>query len=116
MPSILRGAGALLLLAALLPACRQQEAATTPAAPDSNGSTPVAADSTFTASGTIHRVKVEGGCWRFDLEDGRHFELLAGADSSLLADGRRTTLTLRARPDLMSLCQIGPIAEVLKGP
>lgn len=113
MKSSARWIAAALVLALVIPACRQQEVAT-PAPPDSELGTPMSGDSTFRAMGTIHRVNVEGGCWRFDLEDGRHFELKA-ADTSILVDGQQATLTLRPRPDLMSACQIGPIAEVVDG-
>jgi hypothetical protein len=73
-------------------------------------------DSTsFRTSGTVRAVNVEGGCWRFDADDGRRFEIEKGsAPAGLLEDGRKATLTLRPRPDLMSTCMIGPIAEVLK--
>ena len=67
------------------------------------------------ASGTVRAVNIEGGCWRFDTQDGRHFELEKGsAPEGLLVDGKLATLTLRPRPDLMSTCMIGPIAEVVK--
>ncbi len=115
MTSSARWTGAVLFLALVATGCRQQEAATTPASPDSELGTPMSGDTTFRATGTIHRVNVEGGCWRFDLEGGGHFELRAGADPSILVDGRQATLTLRPRPDLMSACQIGPIAEVVDG-
>jgi hypothetical protein len=71
-------------------------------------------DPTFRVSGSVRRVNLEGGCWGFDAEDGRCFELSrAGAPGGLLVDGKRATLTLRIRPDLMSLCMIGPIVEVV---
>ena len=71
-------------------------------------------DSTFRARGTIHAVNLEGGCWRFDAEDGRHFELsTASPPAGVLADGKQATLALRPRPDLMSTCMIGPIAEIV---
>jgi hypothetical protein len=75
---------------------------------------PMSDSTTFRASGTIHAVNLEGGCWRFDAEDGRHFEISkATAPAGLLVDGKQATLTLRPRSDLMSTCMIGPIAEVV---
>ena len=75
---------------------------------------PLPDSTTFRARGTMHAVNLEGGCWRFDAEDGRHFEISkATAPAALLADGKQATLTLRPRPDLMSTCMIGPIAEVV---
>ena len=70
---------------------------------------------TIRTSGTVHAVNLEGGCWRFDAQDGRHFEIEKGsAPAGLLVDGKQATLTLKPRPDLMSTCMIGPIAEVVK--
>jgi hypothetical protein len=76
---------------------------------------PMTDSTTFRASGTVRAVNIEGGCWRFDTQDGRHFEIEKGsAPAGLLEDGKQATLTLRPRTDLMSTCQIGPIAEVVK--
>jgi hypothetical protein len=76
---------------------------------------PMTDSTTIRTSGTVHAVNLEGGCWRFDTPDGRHFEIEKGsAPASLLVDKKQATLTLRPRPDLMSTCMIGPIAEVVK--
>ena len=76
---------------------------------------PMSDSTTIRASGTVRSVNVEGGCWRFDAQDGRHFEIEKGsAPTGLLVDGKQATLTLRPRPDLMSTCMIGPIVEVVK--
>lgn len=65
-------------------------------------------------TGTVRAVALEGGCWRFDSDDGRHFEISReGAPPSLLVDGRTATLVVRPRRDLMSTCMIGPIIEVV---
>jgi hypothetical protein len=70
---------------------------------------------TFRVGGTVRSVNLEGGCWRFDADDGRRFELDRGsAPAGLLVDGKPATLTLRPRPDLMSTCMIGPQVQVLK--
>lgn len=70
---------------------------------------------TVRTSGTVHAVNLEGGCWRFDAQDGRQFEIEKGsAPDGLLVDGKQVTLTLRPRPDLMSSCMIGPIAQVVR--
>lgn len=76
---------------------------------------PMTDSTAFRSSGTVRAVNIEGGCWRFDAQDGRHFELEKGsAPAGLLVDGKQATLTLRPRPDLMSTCMIGPIAEVVR--
>jgi hypothetical protein len=66
-------------------------------------------------TGTVRAVGVEGGCWQFEADDGRKFELARSfAPSALLQDGKKATLVLKARPDLMSTCMVGPIVEVVK--
>ena len=76
---------------------------------------PVTDSTTVRTSGTVHAVNLEGGCWRFDAQDGRQFEIeKASAPDGLLVDGKQVTLTLRPRPDLMSTCMIGPIAQVVR--
>jgi hypothetical protein len=81
----------------------------------SAGQEPMTDSTSFRVSGSVRAVNVEGGCWRFDADDGRRFEIEKGsAPAGLLQDGRKATLTLKPRPDLMSSCMIGPIAEVLK--
>lgn len=65
-------------------------------------------------TGTVRAVGIEGGCWQFEADDGRKFELTrTGAPEGLLQDGKKATLVLRPRPDLMSACMIGPIVEVV---
>jgi hypothetical protein len=83
---------------------------------DSPGFEPAMNDTTsFRASGTIRSVNIEGGCWRFDAQDGKHYEIAsASAPAGFLTDGKAATLTLRLRPDLMSTCMIGPIVEIVK--
>lgn len=76
---------------------------------------PLPDSATIRASGTVRSINLEGGCWRFEAQDGRHFEIEKGsAPAGLLVDGKQATLTLRPRPDMMSTCMIGPIAEVVK--
>jgi hypothetical protein len=66
-------------------------------------------------TGTVRAVGVEGGCWQFEADDGRKFELARSfAPAALLQDGKKATLVLKARPDLMSTCMVGPIVEVVK--
>ncbi|HXE56711.1 MAG TPA: hypothetical protein VNK43_01810 [Gemmatimonadales bacterium] len=65
--------------------------------------------------GTVRHVGVEGGCWRLETDDGRGFELHRGqAPPEVLVDGAVVRLVARRRDDLMSLCQVGPILEVVR--
>jgi len=115
MRTMNRSFGTLLLASAVTLACRSaaNDNATKPSAPPAAGQP---ADTTqMRVTGTIRAVAIEGGCWRFDADDGRHFEISrSGAPADLLQDGKKATLELRARPDLMSTCMIGPIVEVVK--
>ncbi|MEO8294580.1 MAG: hypothetical protein ABI613_03615 [Gemmatimonadota bacterium] len=78
-----------------------------------NESSP-AASSDMQIKGTVHLVNVEGGCWRLDAANGSHYEIYKGsAPAGLLEDGRQVTATVKLRPDLMSICMVGPIIEVI---
>lgn len=112
MGTMTRSLAPLLLAATLTLACRSAaNDATKPATPAAGQP----ADTTqMRLTGTVRAVGIEGGCWRFDADDGRHFEISrAGVPAGLLQDGKKATLELRARPDLMSTCMIGPIVEVV---
>lgn len=88
-----------------------------PTTPDSApaGSTPARDTTGMRLSGTVRSVNLEGGCWRFDGDDGKQYEIARGsAPQGLLQDGKKVTLTLKLRTDLMSSCMIGPIVEVVK--
>lgn len=84
--------------------------------PDTTASAvPPATTTAMRVAGTIHSVNVEGGCWRFDAQNGSHYEILkSSAPSGLLQDGKQVTLTVKPRPDLMSTCMVGPIVEVVR--
>jgi hypothetical protein len=114
MRTMIRSFGTLLLASAVTLACRSagNDDATKPATPAAGQP----ADTTqMRVTGTVRAVGIEGGCWRFDADDGRHFEISrSGVPDGLLQDGKQATLELRARPDLMSTCMIGPIVEVVK--
>lgn len=66
----------------------------------------------LTLPGTMEHLNIEGGCWRFTADDGTSYQP-AGGGSDLYQDGLRVTITGIPRP-LATLCQVGPILEVLK--
>jgi hypothetical protein len=114
MRTMIRNIATLLLALAITLACHSaaKDDATKPAAPAAGQPRDT---SQMRLTGTVRAVGIEGGCWRFDADDGRHFEISrSGAPAGLLQDGKKATLELRARPDLMSTCMIGPIVEVVK--
>ena len=108
-----------LAIVIVLPGCRSSAnaggGADRPDSLPSSNQQPMTDTTTIRATGTVRAVNVEGGCWRFDAQDGSHFELSkGGAPAGLLEDGAQATLIRRPRPDLMSTCMIGPIAEVVR--
>lgn len=111
--SAIRITAALLLVLACRPSPPEGNETTRP-----DTATPTNPPSTNTdmrVTGTIHSVNVEGGCWRFDAENGAHYEILkSSAPSGLLVDGKQVTLTVKPRPDVMSTCMVGPIVEVVR--
>ncbi len=107
----------LVLAAAVLVACRPASngALQRPDSAPPTAQEPMPDSTTFRATGTVRSVNVEGGCWRFEANDGKHYELSRGsAPAGLLADGKQAILILRPRPDLMSTCMVGPIVEVVR--
>ena len=106
----------LILLGCQLVSCRS---AARPDAPTPTDSLPAGAGeptdaAIFKASGQMRLINVEGGCWRFDTTDGKRIEIIrSSAPAGLLVEGRQATLSLRLRPDVMSTCMIGPLAEIV---
>ena len=66
-------------------------------------------------SGTIELTPVGVNCWRLTDKDGNNYELRADqAPTGLLTNGKAVTLVLKLRSDLMSACQVGQIADVVR--
>ena len=103
------------LLVGCAPSSGDGAANTRPADTSSPTPPPNQMDTTnMRVTGTVHSVSIEGGCWRFDADNGTHYEIEKGsAPAGLLTDGKKATLTLKLRPDLMSSCMVGPIAQVV---
>ncbi len=93
------------LVAALLLACQ------------SRGQTQVAelqADE-IRVTGMVEKVEVGVNCWRLAAEDGVSYELrIDQAPAALLEHGRKVTVVLKPRTDLMSACQVGKIVDVVR--
>lgn len=66
----------------------------------------------ITMSGFVDRVGVEGGCTVLRAEGGQVYELMGG-DSTVLRPGAQVVVTGRLRPDLATICQVGPVLEVV---
>ena len=93
------------LVAALLGACQ------------SGGQTQVAqlqADE-IRATGMVEKTEVGVNCWRLAAEDGASYELRTDqAPAELLQHGRKVTVVLKPRTDLMSACQVGKLVDVIR--
>lgn len=64
-------------------------------------------------TGTLHFVRVQGGCWQLQADNGARYELRPEqAPSKIFVDGARVTLVLDLRTDLASFCAVGQIADV----
>jgi hypothetical protein len=67
----------------------------------------------FTIDGVMHRSNVEGGCWVFRTNDGQSYELTGEAAKDLLREGLRAEIVVKPRRDVMSICMVGKIVEVV---
>jgi hypothetical protein len=63
-------------------------------------------------TGTVEMIEVEGGCKALRDTGNKVYEL-KGGDPGVLAVGARVTVQGRIRSDLMTICQIGPVLEVV---
>ena len=68
------------------------------------------ADEPLSLSGTVHYIKVEGGCWVIDTPRGR-FQPVELPERYRI-EGLRVQVTLKAAPEVMSICQVAPLAHV----
>ncbi|MEL6502774.1 MAG: hypothetical protein AAFQ23_15525 [Cyanobacteria bacterium J06623_1] len=62
--------------------------------------------------GTVERRDIGMGAWAFIGEDGKTYEIMRGADKSLLQSGQRAEVTGNIREDVMTTAMIGPVLEV----
>ncbi len=98
------GMGGTLLGLVLLAAC-----------PPKGANMPALATDEFRATGTVSKTAVGVNCWRFEATDGSGYELRPDqAPAEVLADGKRFTLILKKRTDVMSTCMVGPIVDVIR--
>lgn len=66
-------------------------------------------------SGTVHFLRVEGGCWQLEGVDGRRYELQPGrVPSSLLRDRARVRVVGHPVEQSTTGCQVGTPLEVLR--
>ena len=70
-------------------------------------------DDTFQITGMVRFSDVEGGCWFIRAEDGQSF-LPVNLTSEFRRDSLRVQATVEVRQDLVSICQIGQIVDIVR--
>ncbi|MBD2433705.1 MAG: hypothetical protein C4323_20960 [Mastigocladus sp. ERB_26_2] len=66
----------------------------------------------ITVTGTVERRDIGTGAWALVTDDGTTYEILRGADKSLLKAGQKAKVTGEVREDVMTIAMIGPVLEV----
>lgn len=67
----------------------------------------------ITISGTIQKRDIGMGAWALVSEsDNKTYEILKGADKSLLKVGQKVKVTGKIREDVVTVAMIGPVLEV----
>jgi len=66
----------------------------------------------ITVTGTIQRRDIAMGAWALVTDEGVTYEILKGADKSLLKVGQQAKVTGVVREDIMTIAMIGPVLEV----
>lgn len=63
-------------------------------------------------TGVVERVDIEGGCTALRVDANKRYEL-KGGDPAILKAGARVTVRGKIRSDLVTICQMGPVLEVI---
>ncbi|KOP26427.1 hypothetical protein ACE1AT_29305 [Pelatocladus sp. BLCC-F211] len=66
----------------------------------------------ITVTGTVERRDIGTGAWALVSNDGTTYEILRGADKSLLKAGQKAKVTGEVREDVMTIAMIGPVLEI----
>ncbi|MUG94328.1 hypothetical protein F7734_18870 [Scytonema sp. UIC 10036] len=66
----------------------------------------------ITVTGSIQRRDIGTGAWALVTNEGTTYEILRGADKSLLKSGQHAKVTGEIRKDVMTAAMIGPVLEV----
>ncbi|PMB40781.1 hypothetical protein CEN40_21510 [Fischerella thermalis CCMEE 5205] len=66
----------------------------------------------ITVTGTVEHRDIGTGAWALVSNDGTTYEILRGADKSLLKAGQKAKVTGEVREDVMTIAMIGPVLEV----
>ncbi|BAU07227.1 MULTISPECIES: hypothetical protein [Fischerella] len=66
----------------------------------------------ITVTGTVEHRDIGTGAWALVSNDGTTYEILRGADKSLLKAGQKAKVIGEVREDVMTIAMIGPVLEV----
>lgn len=83
-----------------------------PTAVPSTAGAPGTAKDEVVLTGTVEMVGVEGGCRALRTAGNKLYEL-KGGDPNVLKVGAQVSVRGKVRTDLMTICQIGPVLEVI---
>ena len=76
--------------------------------------TPSASPSTsFSLTGTVEHLGIEGGCTVLRVDSTNKVYELKGGDPQVLKVGTHVSVKGKIRNDLATICQIGPVLEVI---
>ncbi|WP_155374915.1 DUF5818 domain-containing protein [Catellatospora vulcania] len=62
--------------------------------------------------GRVERVELEGGCTVLRADTGTTYQLMGG-DPNIVKPGATVSIRGRLRDDVMTICQMGPVLEVI---
>jgi len=88
------------------------EEATPPPAPmDTSSMAPPAGE--MTIEGVVTKVPVEGGCWVIKTADGTQYEPTVLVED-LRVEGEKVRAVVVPRPNMTSVCMVGPMVEIVR--
>jgi len=83
-----------------------------PTALPSTAGIPTPGKDEVVVTGVVEMIGVEGGCKALRDTGNKVYEL-KGGDAGVLSVGARVTVRGKIRTDIMTICQIGPVLEVI---
>ncbi|GAB4053869.1 DUF5818 domain-containing protein [Catellatospora paridis] len=66
----------------------------------------------ISVTGRVERVELEGGCTVLRADSGTTYQLMGG-DPKIVKPGATVQIQGRVRTDIMTICQMGPVLEVV---
>ncbi|MEV0458885.1 DUF5818 domain-containing protein [Catellatospora methionotrophica] len=66
----------------------------------------------ISVTGLVERVELEGGCTVLRADSGTTYQLMGG-DPKVVKPGATLRIQGRLRSDIMTICQMGPVLEVV---